>query len=100
MRKPRSLFVFLIVVSVFFSCSNGDDGPAFTVIPVSLTDLQDEDVYFIFTNPSPVDTAPVPPSVTYSQQEERSSAGTDGESSTLVREAAEPESGGIIDIQL
>jgi len=102
MNKARFLFLSLLVLLTFFSCTNGDDGPAFTLETVSLKGLQDEDVYFIFTNPSPDDTAPVAPSVTYSQLESRSdeSGSPDGESSSLFRTAAVPDSGGIIDAQL
>jgi len=100
MNKSLPLFLSLLVLLTFFGCSNGDDGPAFTVKTISLTGLQNEDVYFIFTNPSPVDEAPVAPSVTYNQLGDRSSRSSDEESSSLFRTAAIPESGGIIDAQL
>ncbi len=90
----------IIVFSGFYGCDNGDDGPLFTLKTVDLTDLQNEDVYFIFTNPSLVDTAPVAPSVTYSQQEGRFSESGVQQNSTTIRSAAQQNSSGVIDVQL
>jgi len=97
-------FFYAVLISfVFFGfsgCDNGDDGSLFTVKTVELTDLQNEYVYFIFTNPSPVEKAPVAPSVTYNRQDGRFIESGFQQISTLIRTAALPDSGGIIDIQL
>jgi len=100
MNKSLFLFLSLLALLILFSCGNVTVSPAFTLETVNLKDLQDEDVYFIFTNPSPVDEAPVPPSVNYGHLENRSSGSRDEENPSPVRPVAYTESGGIIDAQL
>jgi len=95
-----AIFLILIVFSGFNGCDKGDGGPLFTFQTVDLTDLQDEDVFFIFTNPSPVDTASMAPSVSYNQQESRFIESKVPQSSVPIRTSALLDSGGIIDVQL
>ena len=94
------IFLSLILILGFSGCDSSDGGPLFTVKTVNLSGLQNEDVYFIFTNPSPVDDAPVAPLVSYSEMTGIEDESRVQQSSQLYKTAVLPSSGGVIDAQL
>ena len=97
----RSVLYVTILMAVtlgFSGCDDSTDDPLFTSKTVTL-DLKNEDVYFIFTNPSPVEEAPVAPSVSCIYPEEGERAGVDNsrvsQSSLPMKSAVSAASGRI-----
>jgi len=95
-----SVLTLSVFILGFSACDSSDGGPLFTVTTVNLTALENEDVYFIFTNPSSVDNAPVAPSVDYSEITGAVNASRELQSPGLFKTAVSLISEGVIDAQL